>query len=183
MPSRAARAPETALYDAVKAFLERQGFEAKGEVCGCDIVAVRGAEAPIVVVTELKLGFSPELVLQGVDRSRTADAGRILLRNVYGWFERVEPGRYRLAERGAAALRHWAQVGDGHLSAAWRLGLGWRHWTGSRSVGCSPLALVAGFPGTAAVTNSARVGWALVYAAAICPWTSARIAKERLRAA
>ena len=52
MPSRAARPPETALYDAVKAFLERQGFEAKGEVCGCDIVAVRGAEAPIVVVTE-----------------------------------------------------------------------------------------------------------------------------------
>ena len=35
------------------------------------------------------------------------DAGRILLRNVYGWFERVEPGRYRLAESGVAALRYW----------------------------------------------------------------------------
>jgi hypothetical protein len=228
MPLRAARQPETALYDAVKAFLERQGFEVKGEVCGCDIVAVRGGEAPVLVITELKLGFSLELVLQGVDRSRAADevwlavpatrrgrdcdrrahrlcrllgfgllavdvgcgrvevlaepapycprpclrqrgrilkehaarrgdparggsarqpvmtayrqqalacatalragplrprdlrevapdAGRILLRNAYGWFERVEPGLYRLAERGASALRHWAQVGDGHL--------------------------------------------------------------------
>lgn len=228
MPSRAVRQPETALYDIVKTFLERQGFEVKGEVCGCDIVAVRGGELPALVITELKLGFSLELVLQGVDRSRAADevwlavpatrrgrdrdrrahrlcrllgfgllavdvgcgrvevlaepapyrprpnlpqrrriltehagrqgdparggsarqpvmtayrqqalacatalragplrprdlravapdAGRILRRNVYGWFERVEPGLYRLAERGVSALRHWARVGDGHL--------------------------------------------------------------------
>jgi hypothetical protein len=73
MPLRVPRQPETALYDAVKAFLERQGFEVKGEVCGCDIVAVRGGEAPVLVVTELKLGLSLELVLQGVDRSRAAD--------------------------------------------------------------------------------------------------------------
>jgi hypothetical protein len=40
------------------------------------------------------------------------DAGRILLRNVYGWFERVEPGLYRLAEAGAAALHRWTEIGD-----------------------------------------------------------------------
>jgi hypothetical protein len=40
------------------------------------------------------------------------DAGRILLRNVYGWFERIEPGHYRLAEAGAAALRRWTVIGD-----------------------------------------------------------------------
>jgi len=34
------------------------------------------------------------------------DAARILLRNVYGWFERVQPGLYQLGEAGAAALRH-----------------------------------------------------------------------------
>ena len=51
-------------------------------------------------------------------RAVAPDAGRILLRNVYGWFERVEPGLYRLAERGASALHHWTQVGDGHLSGA-----------------------------------------------------------------
>jgi len=32
------------------------------------------------------------------------DAGAILLRNVYGWFERVRPGLYRLSPEGAAAL-------------------------------------------------------------------------------
>jgi hypothetical protein len=33
------------------------------------------------------------------------DAGKILLRNVYGWFERVQPGLYRLSEAGAKALQ------------------------------------------------------------------------------
>jgi hypothetical protein len=210
------RGRETSLYDQVKAFLEAQGLVAKGEVCGCDIVAVRPGEQPLVVITELKLGFTLELVLQGVDRLRAADAvwlavratrrgrdrdaravrlcrllgfgllavhgpgveilaepapyrprpdlarrqrliaehaarrgdpqpggvsrqpvmtayrqqaiacaaalaagplrprdlravapkaGRILLRNVYGWFERTEPGRYRLSPAGVAALR------------------------------------------------------------------------------
>jgi hypothetical protein len=221
MANRAPRAPETSLYPAVKAFLEAQDFCVKGEICGCDIVAVRAGEPPILVVTELKLAFSLELVLQAVDRARAADAvwlavqatrkgrdrdrrahrlcrllgfgllavdpgrgrvdvlaepepyrprpnlvkrrrllkeharrqgdpalggssmrrkvmtayrqqalacaaalrdqplrprdlrpvapdaGRILLRNVYGWFERVEPGLYRLAESGHAALQLW----------------------------------------------------------------------------
>ncbi len=49
-----ARGLETSLYDAVKCFLEAQGFEVKGEVCGCDIVAVRQGEPPVLVVTELK---------------------------------------------------------------------------------------------------------------------------------
>jgi hypothetical protein len=57
---------ETALYAPVKAFLEAQGYEVKGEVRGCDAVGVRGAEEPVIV--ELKRGFSLELVLQGVDR-------------------------------------------------------------------------------------------------------------------
>jgi hypothetical protein len=35
------------------------------------------------------------------------DAAAILQRNVYGWFERVERGIYRLSEPGEAALRRW----------------------------------------------------------------------------
>jgi hypothetical protein len=35
---------ETALYPAVKRFLEELGFRVKGEVNGCDIVAVRNGE-------------------------------------------------------------------------------------------------------------------------------------------
>ncbi len=213
---------ETALYAPVKRFLEAQGFTVKGEVCGCDLVALRGDEPPVVVVGELKLNFNLELVLQGVERSaacdevwlavrvaarsgresdrrvrklcrllgfgllgvfatgrveplvepapwrprpdrkrrsrlvgehrrrngdpvsggvtkipimtayrqqalicaallqdgpcRTAqvkatvpDAPKILLRNVYGWFDRVERGVYRLTSDGAAALARWPQ--------------------------------------------------------------------------
>jgi hypothetical protein len=40
-------------------------------------------------------------------RAVAPDAGRILLRNVYGWFERAERGVYRLTELGEAALRRW----------------------------------------------------------------------------
>ena len=62
------RAPlrETALYAPVKKFLEARGYEVKGEVRDCDLVARRGDEPPIIV--ELKLRFSLALLLQGVDR-------------------------------------------------------------------------------------------------------------------
>jgi hypothetical protein len=65
-PSRANVRAEAALYPAVKAFLERQGYVVRGEVCGCDLVARRGDEAPVII--ELKLRFTLSLLLQGVDR-------------------------------------------------------------------------------------------------------------------
>jgi hypothetical protein len=215
--------PETALYPTVKRFLERAGFAVKGEVCGCDIVAVHDAAPARLAIVEMKLGFSLDLLLQAVDRTRAADevwlavpatrrgrdrdrrvhrlcrliglgllavdaardrievlaepgpyrprpdkgrrqrifaehmrrrgdpspggsvrqpvvtayrqralacaallqagpgrprdlrpaapdAGRILLRNVYGWFERINPGLYRLTDIGEAALRCWEAV-------------------------------------------------------------------------
>jgi hypothetical protein len=223
--TRASRSNETSLYAAVKQHLERLGYEAKGEVCGCDIVAVRPGEPPFLVITELKLGFTLDLVLQGVDRLAAADevwlavratrrgrdrdsrasklcrllgfgllavdpvrcsvevlaepgqyrprsnakrrslllrehqrrrgdpalggssrvpvmtayrqralacavamretsrrprdlrelvpdAAAILLRNVYGWFEREARGVYRLSPAGVSALRHWAEHYD-----------------------------------------------------------------------
>jgi hypothetical protein len=57
---------EAALYAPVKRFLERLGYEVKGEVQGCDLVARRGAEPAVIV--ELKLRFNLALVLQGIDR-------------------------------------------------------------------------------------------------------------------
>ncbi|MCZ8182269.1 MAG: DUF2161 family putative PD-(D/E)XK-type phosphodiesterase [Beijerinckiaceae bacterium] len=63
---------ETDLYRPIKLFLERQGYAVKGEVRDCDIVAVRGAEAPVIV--EMKTGFSLPLLLQGVDRQAMSDA-------------------------------------------------------------------------------------------------------------
>jgi hypothetical protein len=211
---------ETALYPVVKRFLEAAGFAVKGEVCGCDIVAVRAGEPSRLAIVEMKLGFNLDLLLQAVNRMRAADevwlavpmtrrgrdrdprvsqlcrriglglmavdaerdrievladpgpyrprsdqrrrmrllgehanrrgdpspggstrlpimtayrqralacaaglrqgparprdlravvpdAGRILLRNVYGWFERTRPGLYRLTALGEAALQQW----------------------------------------------------------------------------
>jgi hypothetical protein len=62
---------ETDLYAPVKAYLEGQGYEVKSEVTGCDLVARRADDPPIIV--ELKLGFTLPLVLQGVDRQALSD--------------------------------------------------------------------------------------------------------------
>jgi hypothetical protein len=67
------REAETTLYAAVKAHLQRLGYEAKGEICGCDIVAIKPGEPPFLVITELKMSFTLDLVLQGVDRLAAAD--------------------------------------------------------------------------------------------------------------
>jgi hypothetical protein len=64
---------ESSLYLPVKRFLEKLGFEVKGEVCGCDLVALDGNEPTAVVVGELKLSFTLDLVLQAVDRSAACD--------------------------------------------------------------------------------------------------------------
>jgi hypothetical protein len=214
---------ETALYLPVKRFLEKLGFTVKGEIGGCDLVALSAGGPPVVVIGELKLAFNLELILQGVDRAGAADevwlaarmsaqgkgresdaryrnlcrrlgfgmlgvtgrgevevlvkpptvaprrdpkkrsrlvsehqrrigdpamggstrapimtayrqqalacasalsgepqrvrdlrkqvpdAGKILLHNVYGWFDRVDRGVYRLTDAGRAALKRWPQ--------------------------------------------------------------------------
>jgi len=42
-------------------------------------------------------------------RVRCPDAGKILLNNVYGWFERADRGIYGLTQAGHAALKRWPQ--------------------------------------------------------------------------
>ena len=64
---------ETSLYLPVKKFLEGLGLEVKGEICGCDIVALDQGSPCAMIVCELKLSFTLELVLQGVDRSSSCD--------------------------------------------------------------------------------------------------------------
>ncbi len=219
---------ETALYLPVKRFLEKLGFTVKGEIGGCDLVALSGDDPPIVVIGELKLAFNLELILQAVDRAPAGDevwlaakmsargkgresdaryrnlcrrlgfgmlavtsrgdvevivkpptsaprrdprkrsrlvaehqrrmgdpaiggstrapimtayrqqalacasalsggpqrvrdlrkdipdAGKILLHNVYGWFDRTERGVYGLTEAGRAALKRWPQQSNDH---------------------------------------------------------------------
>jgi hypothetical protein len=214
---------ETSLYPVVKQFLEKAGYHVKGEVSGCDAVAVEDGEPQRLAIVEMKRGFNLDLLLQAVDRLHAADevwlavpatsrgrdrdprirrlcrligfgmmavhtrskrievlaepgpyrprpdqrgrtrllseyarrsgdpspggssrqpimtayrqqalvcaamlqagparprdlrtvapeAGRILLRNVYCWFERTERGVYRLNSQGEAALHRWPQT-------------------------------------------------------------------------
>lgn len=62
---------ETDLYPAIKSFLEDQGYVVKSEVGAADVVALRGAEPPVVV--ELKLGFSLALFHQCIARLKVTD--------------------------------------------------------------------------------------------------------------
>ncbi|MGE5552217.1 MAG: DUF2161 domain-containing phosphodiesterase [Bacteroidota bacterium] len=91
---------ETALYAPVKLFLEAQGYEVRGEVKSCDLVAVRGDE---LVVVELKPAVNLTLVLQGIERLTLTDA-------VYLAVEAPK----------SAARRHWYKV----QGLCRRLGLG-----------------------------------------------------------
>jgi hypothetical protein len=64
---------ESSLYLPVKRFLEGLGFEVKGEVCGCDLVALSEGEPTAVIIGELKLTFTLDLVLQAIDRTAVSD--------------------------------------------------------------------------------------------------------------
>lgn len=57
---------ESDLYLPLKQYLESQNYEVKGEVCDCDVVAVKEDESPVIV--ELKLSLNLDVLLQGVDR-------------------------------------------------------------------------------------------------------------------
>ena len=87
------RLRETDLYPPVKAFLEGQGYDVKGEVSDCAVVGVRDEDE--LVVVELKTAFNLPLILQ---------------KDHYGWFERVERGVYALTPQGAEALVAYADV-------------------------------------------------------------------------
>lgn len=64
------KAKEADLYAPVKAYLQRQGFDVKGEVGAADVVGRRGID---VVVVELKLGFSLTLFHQAIERLGVTD--------------------------------------------------------------------------------------------------------------
>lgn len=70
LPPPATGTRETDLYPPVRDFLVGQGFTVRAEVRGCDVTAVKGER---VVVVEMKLGLTLDLVLQGVRRQKVAD--------------------------------------------------------------------------------------------------------------
>ncbi|MBV0911247.1 DUF2161 domain-containing phosphodiesterase [Anianabacter salinae] len=62
---------ETDLYPPVKGFLERLGYEVKGEIGAVDVMACKGNEDPVIV--ELKTGFALSLFHQAVARQAVTD--------------------------------------------------------------------------------------------------------------
>ncbi|GAA3402306.1 DUF2161 domain-containing phosphodiesterase [Paenibacillus hodogayensis] len=75
---------ETELYEPVKRYMESLGFEVRGEVRHCDLVALRGDEPPVIV--ELKKTLNVPLLVQGIDRLAQTD-------RVYVAVELPESGR------------------------------------------------------------------------------------------
>jgi hypothetical protein len=101
---------ETELYAPVKALLERQGYVVKGEVNGCDLVAVRGTEPPVIV--ELRRAFGLGLVLQGIDRLALTDAAYLA---VGAWPRRLREVKKlcrRLADGGGPHRAPWRPRGS-----------------------------------------------------------------------
>ena len=84
---------ESDLYAPVKALLEGQGYTVKGEIGALDVMALRGAEPPVIV--ELKVSFTLGLVHQGVARQGLSD-------HVY---LAVPPAKHATNKRNAALCR------------------------------------------------------------------------------
>ncbi|MBY5751901.1 DUF2161 domain-containing phosphodiesterase [Rhizobium leguminosarum] len=78
--------------------------------------AVGGStRAPIMTAYRQQALLCAAAIERGVGRPRdmkaqVPNAGRILLDNVYGWFERKEKGVYALTPAGQAALLRWPQT-------------------------------------------------------------------------
>ena len=62
---------EVDLYPPLKSYLEGQGYEVKGEILNCDVVAFRPEDPPIII--ELKLSLNMSILLQAVDRIKISD--------------------------------------------------------------------------------------------------------------
>ena len=77
-----------------------------------DPVKGGGARAPVMTAYRQQALACAAALADGPKRPRDlkaamADAPKILLRNVYGWFSRAGRGVYDLTEAGRAALQHW----------------------------------------------------------------------------
>ncbi len=89
---------ESDLYPPVKAFLQAQGYEVKGEIGPADVVGVRDEDDMVVV--ELKRGFSLALFHQGIARLSVCDCVYVAVARGQGrpWMKALRENR-KLARR------------------------------------------------------------------------------------
>jgi hypothetical protein len=79
-----------------------------------DPVAGGSTRQPLMTAYRQQALACAAALAQGATRPRDLkaalpDAPKILLRNVYGWFVRVERGAYTLSDSGRAALVRWGE--------------------------------------------------------------------------
>jgi hypothetical protein len=79
-----------------------------------DPVAGGGSRSPIMTAYRQRALACAAAIARGPMRPRDLkpdipDAAKILLNNVYGWFDRTERGVYALTDAGRAALERWPQ--------------------------------------------------------------------------
>lgn len=104
---------EAELYPPVKSLLEAQGYVVKSEVGAADVVAVRGAEPPVII--ELKLALSLTLFHQAIARQMVTD-------DVYIAVEHRSGKRFAKSVKQSVALARRLGLGlmtvrlsDGHV--------------------------------------------------------------------
>ena len=102
---------ERDLYLPIKRFLEAQGYEVKGEIGPCDVVAVRGEDGPVIV--ELKERLTLSLILQAVDRLTVSDTVYVAFRIGQG-----HSGSWR--SQGKQVVRLARRLGLGVLTVSTR---------------------------------------------------------------
>ncbi len=101
---------ETELYPPVKAFLQRQGYEVKGEIGAADVVALREGADPVIV--ELKTAFSLSLLHQAVARLAVTDTVYVCVPRPKG--RKALAANIKLCRRlGLGVLT--VRLSDGHL--------------------------------------------------------------------
>jgi len=106
---------EADLYAPVKAYLQRQGYDVKGEVGAVDVMAVRKGDPAVLV--ELKLGFTLALFHQGIDRLAVTDLVYVAVSEKAGKAaQRSLKDNVKLARRvGLGVLT--VRLRDGHVTA------------------------------------------------------------------
>lgn len=86
------RRKETDLYTPIKQYWEARGYEVRAEVRHCDIVALHPDEPDFPIIIELKASINLTLVLQALERQKSAEAVYIAAEQKRG----ARAGRKRL---------------------------------------------------------------------------------------
>ncbi|MEI6897987.1 MAG: DUF2161 domain-containing phosphodiesterase [Psychromonas sp.] len=87
---------EIDLYQPIKNHLQSFGFEVKGEIKNCDVVATRGDD---IIIVELKLSLNITLLLQAMDRFSLSDTVYLAIPKQCGIYKKQNKQVKKLIKR------------------------------------------------------------------------------------